>query len=71
MKEKYKIDTVCNVIYNKQNYGPTFGGGHDLFVSNQANVGSTSYSSHPSSYHSLGRVRGEITGGIKFRVLDY
>eukprot|EP01080_Neovahlkampfia_damariscottae_P008326 gene8326-150_t len=37
-------------IYSKNNYGPTFGGGHDLYISNNCNTNSQSYSNLGHSF---------------------
>ena len=33
-----------NALYTNNGYGPTFGGGHDLYIANNAYPGSASYS---------------------------
>jgi len=44
------IANNVNAIYHSSSYGPTFGGGSDLHISNLPNTNSTSYSNCPSSY---------------------
>ena len=41
-----------NGIYCSSGYGPTFGGGHDLHISNDANANSNSYSSLNNAFES-------------------
>lgn len=36
-KEKYPVSQTKYSIYNNDSYGPTFGGGHDLYISNFCN----------------------------------
>ena len=38
-------------IYCKSSYGPTFGGGHDLNITSEANANLSSYSNLGHSYH--------------------
>ena len=38
-------------IHCMSDYGPTFGGGHDLHISNNANTSGSSYSNLGNSYH--------------------
>lgn len=55
----FSIDTACkfpivknqaNAIYCHSGYGPTFGNGHDLHVSNACNANNNSYSSKGYAY---------------------
>ena len=39
-------------VYSHPNYGPTFGGGHDLFIGDNANRSQQSYSNFGHSYNS-------------------
>ena len=39
-----------NAIYSDPSYGPTFGGGHDFYISGQSNINTNSYSSLGYSY---------------------
>jgi hypothetical protein len=54
--------------YNNNAYGPTFGGGHDLYISNQANAYLRSYSSQ-FSYNFTGRSNIDFAGAYNFKVL--
>jgi hypothetical protein len=49
----------------KRNYGPTFGGGHDLHISDNCNSNNDSYTNFPCSYHSNG------IGTIRFTESKY
>ena len=44
-KEKYPVSQTKYSIYNNDSYGPTFGGGHDLYISNFCNQNNNSYAS--------------------------
>ena len=44
-KEKYPVSQAKYSIYNNDSYGPTFGGGHDLYISNFCNQNNTNYAS--------------------------
>ncbi len=74
LKEKYTMANnayLPNTIYNGASYGPTFGGGHDLYISDQANISSSSYSNIPISYQFPGRTAVDFTGAYSFSVLEY
>ena len=43
-----------NAVYDTSSYGPTFGGGHDMYT--QSNMQSISF--NPSSYEPLGTISG-------------
>lgn len=38
-------------IYGSSGYGPTFGGGHDIYITNAADTNRTSYFNVPHSYN--------------------
>ncbi len=51
LKEKYKcISPKHSIVYN-ENYGPTFGGGHDIYLSDNADSSSKCYAKFPHSYN--------------------
>ena len=53
-------------------YGPSFGGGHDLHISGNANSNTTSYSNLGNSYQCpSGQHSTFFTGAEKFSVADY
>jgi len=64
-KQKY-------AIYCESEYGPTFGGGFDLHISNNAGTNTSSYSRLGSSYERLpGQQAAFFTGKGNFTVTDY
>ena len=48
--EKFKLKDGSNSIYKHPSYGPTFGGGHDLYVASGSGSGSASYCNIGSAY---------------------
>jgi len=51
MPLKLAISDSGNALYNGPSYGPTFGGGHDMHISDASNANTGSYSSfHSYSY---------------------
>ena len=62
-------------IYTRADYGPTFGGGHDIHISNNANAGTGSYSNFahtyqpPNGYNSYGSVKAKnlLAGSYNFK----
>ncbi len=47
---KIKCTYPPYAIYNNPSYGPSFGGGHDLYISDSSNINTSSYSNLGSSY---------------------
>jgi len=47
---KYPVSLQEYGIYDKDDYGPTFGGGHDLNIANISNTNTSSYTNFPHSY---------------------
>ena len=61
-----------NAIFCDSSCGPTFGGGHDLYISNDANTSGSSKSSLGYSYQlPTGQQRTFFTGAKNFNVTDY
>ena len=59
-------------IYCDSSYGPTFGDGHDLHISNDANTSSFSESNLGYSYQlPTGQQSTFFTGAKNFNVTDY
>ena len=59
-------------IYCNSDYGPTFGGGHDLHISNNANISGASYSDLGHTYQlPAGQQNAFFTGTRNFNVTDY
>jgi hypothetical protein len=71
LKQKYQTIQSQYAIYSINSYGPTFGGGHDLNIINNANTVRSSYSNHGHSYFNNGQTNGLIAGGSPFLVLEY
>jgi hypothetical protein len=49
MKVFYQNDLNYS-IYNKSGYGPAFGGGHDLYISDNCDQNNSCYSNLPYSF---------------------
>lgn len=61
-----------NAIYCQSGYGPTFGGGHDFYVSTNANTSNASYINLGNTYHlPTGQSNVFFTGARNFNVTDY
>ncbi|CAB4010285.1 fibropellin-1-like isoform X1 [Paramuricea clavata] len=65
---------ISNAVYTNAGYGPTFGGGHDIYISNNANTGTSSYTNLGHTYqpprgysYATVRVRNLLAGTYKFR----
>ena len=59
-------------IFSDSDYGPTFGGGHDLHISNNANTSGTSYSILGRTYElPTGQQSTFFTGAQYYNVTDY
>jgi len=62
---KYPISNAGtdNAIYCSSDYGPTFGGGHDIYIASFANTNTGNYCNFPSSYQdTTGRGNATFTG---------
>ncbi|KAF9272069.1 hypothetical protein BGZ68_002760 [Mortierella alpina] len=57
--------------YNKADYGPTFGVGHDLYLASNCNLTGQSSSTMPSSYNGPGASTAALAGSFYFRVQEY
>ena len=68
-KKIYYSKNGSNSIYGNSSYGPTFGGGHDFYISNSCNS-SDSYESLGNSYENDGK-KYPLTGSNSFLVADY
>ncbi len=55
MKIKVDPNEDEQAIYCYSKYGPTFGGGHDIYVANKANKTMASYSNLDKSYKHPGK----------------
>ena len=70
-------DQDQNAIYSSNSYGPTFGGGHDLHISDSANSNTNSYTNfgntyQPPSGYNYGdaNTRALLAGNYHFRPSD-
>ncbi|GJJ75075.1 hypothetical protein EMPS_07433 [Entomortierella parvispora] len=57
--------------YNKADFGPTFGVGHDLYLSSNCNLTCQSSSTMPSSYCGPGASTVALAGSFYFRVQEF
>lgn len=59
-------------IYSDPSYGPSFGAGHDVHISGNANSNTSSYSNLDHSYECpSGKQNTFFTGARNFSVTDY
>jgi len=58
---KSMVTNPSNAIQRRSSYGPTFGGGHDIFISSNANAISASYTNFGVSYSVPSGVRNKNT----------
>jgi hypothetical protein len=63
----YNTKSPQHTMYDHQSYGPTFGGGHDLYISDNANANGSSYS-NPYSYTIPSNTT--LFGAYNFRLVD-
>jgi hypothetical protein len=62
---------------NVASYGPTFGGGHDIYIADKCNANSSSYSNFPTNFNYNGQyTNGQasytaFSGGYNYRVVEY
>ena len=81
-REKYVPQNENCLIYCYDGYGPTFGGGNDLCISDDCNSNNKSYSNFPSTYNFEGSNKivnnqqsytnfSGATNGYNFSVVDY
>ena len=76
-KTKHEIyQNNGNAIYGQQNYGPTFGGGHDFYLYNNCNQNTSSYSNLGYTYRSpfqynTEQSKNHLAGCYNFQVSDY
>ena len=71
---KMKTTDVDKSIYCSQRYGPTFGGGFDIFIENNANVSTQSFSNlgwtyeHPLYSCKTNEAQSFLAGSYKFQL---
>jgi len=67
----YYQKTTSNATYCNSGYGPTFGGGHDLYVDHNCNSNANSQTNFPNSYNdTTGRGNATFTGGRNYQVSE-
>jgi hypothetical protein len=60
-----------NAVNHGGSYGPTFGGGHDIYVANASNANTTSYTNFPHAYtDTTGQGNNTFTGAKNFTTVD-
>jgi len=71
--KQYKIQSAKTkyAVYHQSNYGPTFGGGHDLYIRDSALTHSGSYTNGGHSYVFPKYPSYELAGIKTFQVKDY
>jgi hypothetical protein len=69
---KFALSNPSYAIYCNSSYGPTFGGGHDIFVSDSSNTNANSYSNFGHSYVNDTGINGKqvFTGEYEFTVKE-
>jgi len=73
---KINCTNPTNSIYCHSSYGPTFGGGHDIYIANNSNQNSTSYSNLCHSYALTGYTNATtqadsfLAGAYNFQVTE-
>ena len=70
-KMRIKQNMCSQVIYHGSSYGPTFGGGHDLHIANDANNSSSAYSVLGNTYEiPPGQTDTFLVGSKNFKVSE-
>ncbi|EFA75352.1 hypothetical protein PPL_11429 [Heterostelium album PN500] len=65
------IGNNTNIVYGNNGYGPTFGSGHDLYISNQCNVNQQSYQNFPHCYaDTTGKAKATFATTYNFTVSE-
>ena len=66
----FQCNDNANAMAGRPSFGPTFGGGHDLYISD--NGASSKFTMFPYSYtDTLGRAKATFTGAKDFTAEDY
>ena len=55
------VTSPSNAIYSSSSYGPTFGGGWDIYIANNANSSTDSYANFGGSYSLPSGVQDQTT----------
>ena len=69
LKKCFKKKVKNSSLYDHTDYGPTFGEGHDLYISNECKSRNTSYCNGPNTY-SEANIK-DLSGDKNFGVDDY
>jgi hypothetical protein len=76
-KERFNVTRPDSAIYGYSSYGPTFGGGFDIYVSDSSNTNRYSYSNLGNSYQlpkniTYGSVeaRNYLAGSLKWKTTE-
>jgi hypothetical protein len=75
-KMKIKESKCRNAVYSSPRYGPTFGGGHDIYIANNANTRASSYSnlgltfSHPEYEYDSNEAKSFLAGSHYFQLSE-
>ena len=70
---KYLINpnSTSTAVYHSSSYGPTFSGGHDIYLANSSNANNSSYTNFPHSYiDTTGKGNATFTGAKNFTASD-
>jgi len=67
---KWNVTSAPNAIYGYSSYGPTFGSGHDLYLSDSCNSSNGSYSNLGTGYGAP-KDTSMLAGSYNFTVKDY
>ena len=72
------VNTPNHAIHSSPTWGPTFGGGHDLHISDNCHVNTISYSNLGNTYklptgyvHGTDQARSLLAGTRNFKVDEY
>eukprot|EP00128_Syssomonas_multiformis_P008994 Colp12_sorted_trinity150504_noHs@31622 len=69
---RYNCAYASRELYGHASYGPTFGSGHDLHISDSSNATTSSYTSFPNGYSdTTGQGQNTFTGSHQFTVKEY
>jgi hypothetical protein len=70
MQEDYKNTNNAYATFAYSDRGPQFGGGADIYIANNCNVGAVSYANWGHSYETKGRPREALAGAYNFTVKE-
>jgi hypothetical protein len=68
---KMNVKPSYNSIYATTSYGPTFGGGYDIYISDQSNINTNSYSNiYSYEMPSFGYTTSLLAGSYNFKTFE-